>query len=157
MLALFFLPLFFTFPFAVKDFLAEENGAAILMRLMAARCGIALSRFFAWREVASSVDGSLFLIAGFLGYVPAAFHSCSYFRYAIAAAASCALVAIILLALALVLPDFSGFSVFTRQRFDVYCYSSRMWAWCSRLPCGFVVPVTAKGKCLELISKPCVR
>jgi hypothetical protein len=103
----------------VKDVLAEENGAAILMRLMAGCCGIALLRFFAWREVASSVDGSLFLIAGFLGYVLAAFHSCSYFCYAIAAAASCGLVAIILLALALVLPDFSGFSVFTRQRFIV--------------------------------------
>ena len=65
------------------------------------------------------MDGSLFLIAGFVGYVLAAFHPCSFFRYAIAAAASCALVAIILLALTPVLPDFSGFSVFTIQRFDV--------------------------------------
>jgi hypothetical protein len=71
----------------------------------------------------------------FSTYVLPAFHPCSYFRYAIAAAASCALIAIILLALALVLPDFS--LLFVANGPDVRA--------CLR---GFVVPVTAKGKCL---------
>jgi hypothetical protein len=74
LLALFFLPLVFTFSYSVKDLLETENAAAILMRLMAGCCDIVLLRLFQWREVGLSVAASLFLIGGFLGYVLAAVH-----------------------------------------------------------------------------------
>jgi hypothetical protein len=119
LLALFFLPLVFTFSHSVKDLLETENAAAILMRLMAGCCGIVLLRLFQWREVGLSVGASLFLIGGFLGYVLAAVHPRSFFWYAVAAASLCASLALIVLGTLLILPDFSGSSLFTRQRSDI--------------------------------------
>ncbi len=89
------------------------------MRLMAGCCGIVLLRLFQWREVGLSVGASLFLIGGFLGYVLAAVHPRSFFWYAVAAASLCASLALIVLGTLLILPDFSGFSLFTRQRSDI--------------------------------------
>ncbi len=103
----------------MKDLLETENAAAILMRLMAGCCGIVLLRLFQWREVGLSVGASLFLIGGFLGYVLAAVHPRSFFWYAVAAASLCASLALIVLGTLLILPDFSGFSLFTRQRSDI--------------------------------------
>jgi hypothetical protein len=119
LLALFFLPLVFTFSFSVKDLRETENGAAILMRIMAGCCGIVLLRLFQWREVGLSVGASLFLVAGFLAYVLAAIHPRSLFWYAVGAAALCSSLTLVVLGFLLILPDFSGYSLVTRRHSDI--------------------------------------
>jgi hypothetical protein len=118
-LALFFLPLFFTLAFTLRDLLAAEHATAILLRLAAGCCAIALLREFRWPEVGHSVEDSLLLIGVLLGYLLVAFHPPSYFRYAVALAAVPATLAILFNGFVLVMPDFSGMSLYTRERPDV--------------------------------------
>ena len=118
-LALFFSPLIFTFLCALKDLRPMENVAVVLMRLTAGCCAIALLRVFRWRETGLSVGGSLFLICFCLAYGLTAFHARSINLYAARAGATSSLLAVVFTGFLLVIPDFSGLSVFTRQRFDL--------------------------------------
>jgi len=118
-LVLFFLPLFFTFSFTLRDLLAGEHATAIALRLMAGCCAIALLREFRWPEVGHSVEDSLLLIGVLLGYLLVAFHPPSYFRYAVALAGVTATLTILFNGFVLVMPDFSGMSLYTRERPDV--------------------------------------
>ena len=118
-LVLFFLPLFFTFSYTLRGLLAAEQATAIVLRLMAGCCAIALLREFRWPEVGHSVENSLLLIGFLLGYLLVAFHPPSYFRFAVALAAVTAAQEILFNGFVLVMPDFSGMSVFTRERSDV--------------------------------------
>lgn len=119
LLALFFLPLFFTLPLTLRDLLAAEHATAILLRLMAGCSAIALLREFRWSEVAHDVGTSLLLIGVLLCYLLVAFHPPSYFRYAVALAGITSALAILFNGAAIVIPDFSGMSVFARERPDV--------------------------------------
>lgn len=97
-----------------------ENVTATLMRLMAGCCEIALLRIFRWQETGLSVGGSLFLICVCGVYLLTAFHPPSIYVHAAKAGATCSLLAVIVTIFFLVIPDFSGFSVVTRQRSDVF-------------------------------------
>jgi hypothetical protein len=119
LLALFFSPLILTFLYAVKDLRQMENVTAILMRLMAGCCEIALLRVFRWQETGNSVGGSLFLICVCGVYLLTAFHPPSIYVYAATAGATCSLLAVIVTSFFLVIPDFSGLSPVTRERSDL--------------------------------------
>ncbi len=119
LLALFFSPLIFTFLYALKDLRQMENVTAILMRLMAGCCEIALLRVFRWQETGNSVGGSLFLICVCVVYLLTAFHPPSIYVYAAKAGATCSLLAVIVTSFFLVIPDFSGLSPVTRQHSDL--------------------------------------
>ena len=118
-LVLFFLPLFFTFAFTLRGLLAAEHATAILLRLAAGCCGIALLREFRWPEVGHDVESSLLLIGVLLCYLLVAFHPPSYFRYAVALAGVTAALGILFNGFVLIMPDFSGMSPVTRERPDV--------------------------------------
>jgi hypothetical protein len=96
-----------------------ENVTAILMRLMAGCCEIALLRVFRWQETGNSVGGSLFLICVCSVYLLTAFHPPSIYVYAAKAGAACSLLGVIVTSFFLVIPDFSGLSPVTRQRSDL--------------------------------------
>lgn len=119
LLAFFFSPLIFTFLYALKDLRQIENVKATLMRLMAGCCEIALLRLFRWQETGNSVGGSLFLICVCGVYLLTAFHPPLTYPYAAKAGAACSLLAVIATSFFLVIPDFSGFSVVTRQHSDL--------------------------------------
>jgi len=119
LLALFFSPLIFTFLYALKDLRQMENVTAILMRLIAGCCEIALLRVFRWQETGNSVGGSLFLICFCGVYLLTAFHPPSIYVYAARAGATCSLLAVIVTGFFLAIPDFSGLSPATRQRSDL--------------------------------------
>jgi hypothetical protein len=110
LLAIFFSPLIFTFLYALKDLRQMENVTAILMRLMAGCCEIALLRVFRWQETGNSVGGSLFLICVCSVYLLTAFHPPSIYVYAAKAGAACSLLGVIVTSFFLVIPDFSGLS-----------------------------------------------
>ncbi len=118
LLTLFFSPLIFTFFYAVKELRQMETVTATLMRFMAGCCEIALLRVFRWQETGNSVGGSLFLICVCGVYLLTAFHPPSIYVYAAKAGTTCSLLAVIVAIFFLVIPDFSGFSLITRQRSD---------------------------------------
>jgi hypothetical protein len=119
LLALFFSPLFFTFFYALKDLRQMENAKAILMRLMAGFCAIAVLRLFGWEETENSVGVSLFLIFGCGVYLLTAFHPPSIYVFAAGAAATCSLLALMVTFFFFLFPDFSGQSPATRHRSDL--------------------------------------